>query len=324
VVAAVAGLADRVDVGAAGLPGAVHVGQLALHELELADGLAELLALVHEGQHHVHAGGHDAERPAGEHGALVVEAAHQHFGAGALAAEDVLHRHFAVVEEQRVGVGAAHAELVEVLALGKALEALLDDEGGHALRAGLGVGLGVDDEGVGVAAVGDPHLRAVQHVAVALQVGAQLHRHHVGTGAGLRHRQRADVLAGDQLRQVFRLLRGAAVPADLVHAQVGMGAVGEADRGRGAGDLLHGDDVGEVAHLRAAVLLLGGHAEQAHLAELPPQVGGEQVVAVDLARARQDLVLREIPDGVAQQVDVLAEVEVDSEHSFLRPCRAWS
>jgi hypothetical protein len=62
-------------------------------------GLAELLALVHEGQHHVHAGGHDAERPAGEHGALVVEAAHQHVDAAPDAAEDVLHRDFAVVED---------------------------------------------------------------------------------------------------------------------------------------------------------------------------------------------------------------------------------
>ena len=53
----------------------VHVGDLALHQLERADRLAELLALVHVGQHHVHAGLHDADRPRRQHRALVVEAA---------------------------------------------------------------------------------------------------------------------------------------------------------------------------------------------------------------------------------------------------------
>ncbi len=53
----------------------------------------------------------------------------------------------------------------------EALEALLDDEGRHAARAHLGLGLGVDDQRVGVAAVGDPHLAAVEHVAVALLLG---------------------------------------------------------------------------------------------------------------------------------------------------------
>jgi hypothetical protein len=62
----------------------------------------------------IHAGGHDAERAAAEHGAFVVEAGHQHLGAVADAAQHVFFRHFAVVEEQRVGVGAAHAQLVEV------------------------------------------------------------------------------------------------------------------------------------------------------------------------------------------------------------------
>src|SRR5690606_8558109 len=53
-VAAIAGLSHRIDIGAAGLPGRVQVGELALHQLELADALAELLALVHVGEHDVH------------------------------------------------------------------------------------------------------------------------------------------------------------------------------------------------------------------------------------------------------------------------------
>src|SRR5438876_2963920 len=60
---AVQRLTHGVHVGAAGRERGVHVGELALHELELADRLAELLALVHEGHHDVEARGHDAERP---------------------------------------------------------------------------------------------------------------------------------------------------------------------------------------------------------------------------------------------------------------------
>src|SRR6185503_18850214 len=49
----------------------------------------------------------------------------------------------AILEHQFAGVGAAHAELVEFLRGGKSLHALFDDEGGHAARAGVEIGLGV-------------------------------------------------------------------------------------------------------------------------------------------------------------------------------------
>ena len=78
------------------------------------------------------------------------------------------------------------------------------------------IGLAVDDHHVGAGTVGDPELGAVEHVAVALLLGAQLHRHDIGAGARLAHGQRADVLAGDELRQILALLRLGAVAADLV------------------------------------------------------------------------------------------------------------
>jgi hypothetical protein len=54
------------------------------------------------------------------------------------------------VEHQLAGVAAAHAELVELLRDREALHALLDQEGGDAARAELGLGLGVDHQRVGV------------------------------------------------------------------------------------------------------------------------------------------------------------------------------
>ena len=62
---------------------------------------------------------------------------------------------------------------------------------------------------------------------------------------------------------------------------------------------------------RAAVFLLDGDAEQAQVAHLAPQVGGKRVVAVDVGRARRDLVGRELPHRCAQHVDGLAEIEIE-------------
>lgn len=81
---------------------------LALHELERGDGLAELLALVGILERHVERGLHDTEGTPREDEALVVEAAHENFGAVALTTDDVLGRHLHVVEEELGGGGAAH------------------------------------------------------------------------------------------------------------------------------------------------------------------------------------------------------------------------
>jgi hypothetical protein len=86
------------------------------------------------------------ERPAGQHEALVVEPGHQHAHAATDAAEHVLLRHFAILEHEFAGVGAAHAELVELLRRGESLEGFFDEEGGDAFRAGRDVGLGIDHE----------------------------------------------------------------------------------------------------------------------------------------------------------------------------------
>jgi DNA-binding transcriptional LysR family regulator len=61
-----------------------------------------------------------------------------------------------------------------------------------------------------------------------------------------------------------------------------VGAVGQADRGGGAGDLLHGHDVFEIAEAEAAVFFLDGDAVQAQLAHFGPELALEGVGLVDL------------------------------------------
>ena len=315
-IAHIACAANGIYIGASGLPGRIHVGNLALHQLEFADRLAELLAFVQEGDDDIHAAGHDAERAAAKHGAFVIEAGHQHFRAVADATQHIFFRHFAVVEEQGEGVRAAHAQLVEMGAVGEALHAFFDDEGSHAFGPGVRVGLGVNDQGIGVATVGNPHLGTVEDVAricpTSLFLGFQLHRDDIGTGIRLGHGECADVFAGDQLGQVFLALGPGAVAADLIDAKVGVGAVGETDRSRCPRNFFERDDVGKVAQIGAAVFLAGGHAEQAHVSEFFPEVGREFVGAVDFGSTWRDLGVGKRLHRITQQVDVFAEAEVEA------------
>ena len=193
----------------------------------------------------------------------------------------------------------------------KALHAPLDDEGGDAARVRPGIGLGVDDEGLGHGTVGDPHFRAIDDVAVALAFRARRHRHDVGARVRLRHRQRPDMLAGNELGQIARLLRVIAVAHDLIDAEVRMGAVGQADRARGARDFLHRHAMLEIAKAQAAILLRRGDPMQAEFSHLWPEVARKLIVAVDLSGARRDLLLCEAAGAVADHRGALAEIEVE-------------
>ncbi len=304
--------AHGVEQAAGGLQHGVHIGQLALDELELADALAELLAFVHIRHHAVDHRLHDAHRPGGQHRALVIQAAHQHFDAAVQIAQHVLCGHLAILKHQLASVAAAHAQLVELLRHRKALETLLHQEGGDALGTCGRIGLGVDHQHVGVRPVGNPHLAAVEHEPITSPVSTQLHAHHVAARARLAHRQRAHMLAADQLGQVLRLLRGAAVAADLVDAEVGMRAVAQAHRGAGAGDFFQRHHMRQIAHARAAIGLGHGDAQQAQVAELAPQIHRKLIGAVDFGGARGNFLLGKVAHGLAQSSDVFAELEVQS------------
>ncbi|MNO81649.1 hypothetical protein D3C76_728990 [compost metagenome] len=118
------------------------------------------------------------------------------------------------------------------------------------------------------------------------------------------------MLAADQLGQVFGFLLVGAIAVDLVDAQVGVGTVGEGDRGRAAADFFHGHHVGQVAQAGAAVFFRYGNAQQAHVTELAPHVGGEQVFLVDLRGAGGQFGGDKGLDLVAQHVDGFAQGEV--------------
>ena len=111
--------------------------------------------------------------------------------------------------------------------------AALDDEG----RELLAVDLGEDREHVGEAAVGDPHLLAVEDVVLAVrrEHRARAAVHGVGSRRRFRQRVGADPFAGRQLRQILLLLRLGAVPDDRQRADADV----RAERHREAAQLAH-------------------------------------------------------------------------------------
>ncbi len=90
-----------------------------------------------------------------------------------------------------------------------------------------------------------------------------------------------------------------------------MRAVGQADRRRGARNLLDRDAVLEIAEPAAAIFLLDGDAVQAERADLGPEVARKLVALVDLGGARRDLVRRELLHRFADRVRGFAEIEIE-------------
>src|SRR3546814_17477455 len=83
---------------------------------------------------------------------------------------------------------------------------------------------------------------------------------------GFGHGKAADMLAADQLGEIFRFLIGIAPAADLVDAKVRVRAIGETDRGRRPRHFLHRDDMFEIAEAKPAELFLDGDAVQPEVA----------------------------------------------------------
>src|SRR4029450_10454764 len=164
-----------------------HPDQLLLDELEGADGLAELDALLRVLERPVVAahGGADGAPAAAvarlrETGQRALEPLH----AGQL----VLQRDAAVLEGQLRGDGGAHRELPGDVQGAVAGGALLDEVAPD-LAA---VALGPHPRHVRHRAVGDPELGAVEHVFFPLRHRARLHRPGVGAAGGLGEAEAAE------------------------------------------------------------------------------------------------------------------------------------
>ena len=123
------------------------------------------------------------------------------------------------------------------------------------------------------------------------------------------------MLAANQPRQIPPLLILGSITGNLVDAQIGVRAVGQADGGGRPRNFLHRDHVLQVAHGGAAVLFRDRDAQQTHRAHLRPEVHGEGVILVDRRRTGRDFGGGEGFHLIAQHVRGLPQIEVQAREA---------
>ncbi len=250
-----------------GLRAAMHVGQLELGVLELAQPSAELNALLRVLHGLINGAFGQTQSLRGDADTAAVQRLHGNLEALTLFAQQVLLRHDAVFKNQIAGGAAANAHLLLVLTHGEAGEGFFHDEGGDTMVAGLLIGHGEHHKGVGHGAVGDKALGAVKYIVVAIQHSHGLLAGGVGSGAGLGKAESADLLAGKQVGQILLLLLLGAVLKNGSAAQRGMSGDDDGGSSANLGQLLHAHGIGENVAAGAAILLgeiNAHHAELCH------------------------------------------------------------
>ena len=221
----------------------------------------------------------DADGHRRDAGTGAVEGHHRQFEALVFLAEQVLGRDLDFVEGDGRGVGRPLAHLVLLLVDADPGEVGVDDEGADPAVTGLGVGLGVDREVVGVGAVGDEALGAADDVLVALLDGRVFMPETSEPASGSVRQKEASFGAFAQHPEVLLLRLLGAAEGD----RRGGEAVGHqrgADAGAAPADLLLDQAAGEVVEAGTAVGLGDVGVHQPDLPGLVDDVLGPGAVFV--------------------------------------------
>ena len=266
-----AGLQAQRDFG-------LHVGQFFLDQLGCGQRAAELLAVqrVLARTHPAVLGG--TQRTPGDAIACTVQAAERALEPLHVR-QQMIGRHEHVVHHDLAGDAGAQAHLALDLGRAQALHALFQDEAAYrTLALALAFQLGPDHENIGNRRIGDPHLRALEHIAAVDRRGARDHAARVGAVVGLGQAKAANPLAGREFGQVFLALGLAAVGVDRVHHQRTLHAHRAAVAAVDPLDLARHQAVADVVQAGAAVAL-DGAAQKAHGAEFVHDSAVECLVA---------------------------------------------
>ena len=245
-----------------------HVGQLPLRALEVADGVAELLALLAVLERAVVGPGGHAQPKRGNRNAPAIEHAHGIHKALAQFTQQIFRGNLAVFEDQLGGITGAQAELVFFFSGAETRRAFFYEESRKPARAAGLIRYGHHDHHVGIAARGDKRFGAVQQPAVALPNGGAARSTSIRSAAGLGERPGAKMLSAGQLGQVAELLLLRAGKVYVIAAQRRMGGHDDAHRAIHARKLLDGQYVFDVAQPSAAQLFGKDAAHQPHSAQL--------------------------------------------------------
>ena len=285
-----------------------HVHGTMLQRLEAADRAAELLARLQvvEGGgiqrlHRAHRFG--AQRRHGEiGGALEHRQRLVDFAQHAVGAD---------LDVRQFDLGRAHAVDGAIARHLHARAVAIDQEQADALGVARGAGgARRDDQLVGAGPVQHHRLVSIQHVARAVAFGRGLDAVQLVARIRLAQRGGEQQLALRHFGQDGLLLRLAAGEVDQAAAQDhGRKIRLDHDAAAELGHHQHGVDRGAA---EAAMRLVEGHAEQAHLGELRPHLVGKSLRRSDdgLARLEAVILADVFLDAVAQQLLFFAENEI--------------
>ena len=182
--------------------------------------------------------------------------------------------------------------------------------------AGLLVGLRVDRVPVGVLAVGDEALGAVDDPLVALLGGGRLHPRDVGAGVGLGEAEAGELRRLGEHAQVLLLDLVAAAEGDRRRGEAVGGERG-ADAGAAPSELLLDQTARQVVEARAAVLLGRVGVHQADLPGLLDDLLGPGAFLVELPGDLAHLLLGEVVRHLPQVLLLVGKCEVNHRGSLL-------
>ena len=170
-----------------------------------------------------------------------------------------------------------------------------------------------DDEDVRQRRVRDPHLSAVEDIAVCGLLRGGFHPRGVGAGIGFGQAEATDEPAFGEAGEVAALLRLGPVGVKRIHHEARLHRHHRAVAGIDPLDLARNEAVGHVARAETAVFFGDGRAEKARLAHLGEDVGVGRLSAVGLGHAGGEAVFGKGAGGIAQEALVLGEEVVEAE-----------
>ena len=246
----------------------------------------------------------DAHAHRRERQSFDLEIAHHVGQSSAHLAEQVLARNAALVEDQLRHGRAAHAELVDVVRGREPRAAAIDDEGRDSA-----IDLGVHEEAIAFATIGDVGLGAVQDPVFAFEMRGGRHREDVGAGVGLGHSHAGDPFTAEGLVQIARSLFLVRTMIKVVHEEHRMREVCEAEAGIVFGELVMDDDGCHRVHSRTPVLRGDRDAQETELAELTEKRHVQNAFDIEFGGLGLDLPACEIGDRLAKHPMLVGRME---------------
>ena len=192
--------------------------------------------------------------------------------------------------------------LVERAADAEARRALLDEKHGDGLAAAVDrASLRGDTIEIGMHAVGDEHLRAVEHIAFARSPRGRPDPLHVRSSIGLSYGDRTDRFTTDDLAHPARPLRLASRVEDVHGGHIGVHKRRNGDAGvRRLSKFLGKDNAAERVHVRSAVDLGIADAKETECTHSAQHLARHKTLLLPGLSKRLDLFLDKAPHLIAQ------------------------